>query len=111
MMKSFSNNIPNYIIDYIGKGKYGLLHKQNNRNNSISILATSDSPARLLEIGYFDLKIQDMIDVSEMTNVIMELEMIEKFNDIAIHNDFIKIIDKMIQKLSLNNEGDEDLED
>lgn len=104
MMKN--KNDVNYIIDYLDEGQYALLGK-NPDSTGMMILATSDSPSELLEHAYMQMKIIGHIEVSDLVNIVMELEMIEKFKCITIQSDFLKVIDKMISKLSNKYNNDD----
>jgi len=104
MMKN--KNDVNYIIDYLDAGQYALLGK-NPDSTGMMILATSDSPSELLEHAYMQMKIIGHIEVSDLVNITMELEMIEKFKCITIQSDFLKVIDKMISKLSNKYNNDD----
>ena len=104
MMKN--KNDVNYIIDYLDVGQYALLGKNPN-STGMMILATSDSPSELLEHAYMQMNISSHIEVSDLVNIVMEFEMIEKFKCITIQNDFMKILDKMISKLSEKYNNDD----
>jgi len=87
-----------YTIDYLKDGNY-LLLGHNPINNTNVVLAKADSPTKLLEHGYIDLKITQPIDMSDVINTIIQLETIQSFGGLSVHNEFIDVIGKLIEEI------------
>jgi hypothetical protein len=95
-----------YTIDYLRDGVYVLLGK-NPLNNQNMVLAKGDSPSKLLEYGYLDLRITQPIDMSGTVTAIMELETITSMGGIKMHEEMMDVIQKLIDGL-LNKKFDEE---
>lgn len=95
-----------YTIDYLKDGIYVLLAK-NPLNNQNVVLAKGDSPSKLLEYGYLDLGITQPIDMSGSVTAIMDLETISSMGGIKMHEDMMKIIEKLINNL-IDKKSDEE---
>jgi len=95
-----------YTIDYLRDGVYVLLGK-NPLNNQNMVLAKGDSPSKLLEYGYLDLRITQPIDMSGTVTAIMELETITSMGGIKMHEEMMDVIQILIDGL-LNKKFDEE---
>lgn len=95
-----------YFIDYLKDGIYVLVGKNPLLNTNV-VLAKGDSPSKLLEYGYLDLGITQAIDMSGTVTAIMELESISSMGGIQMHDEMMKIIQKLIDGL-IDKKSDEE---
>jgi len=95
-----------YTIDYLKDGNYVLLgHNPITKSNIV--LAKANSPSKLLEYGYLDLNITQSIDMSGVVTAIMQLETVESVGGLSMHDEFMNVIEKLIEGL-LNKKFEEE---